>query len=334
MGGQPVAERERPGERGAALLTVLLLVAIVAVIAAGALEKLRLSTRVAGNAGTTEQLRAYAVAAEALALSRVGDLAGASASRTTLAGGWSGRPFALPLPGGGQASARVTDGGNCFNVNGLVTATAPGVYTSAPLQRPVFTRLMRLVAVPPQVADQIAGAAADWIDTDQDQQANGAEDTTYLGRDPGYRTGGTLMADASELRALNGMTPEVYAALRPWVCALPVASPAPINVNTLLPEQAPLLAMLVADTLPVETARRALLARPAQGYASTTAFWTQPALSSLAVGDASGGTVVKSGWFDLAIDVRVGTQSLEEHALIDATRLPARLANRQWGERS
>ena len=327
-----MAERSR--ERGAALLTVLLLVAIVAVIAAGALEKLRLSTRVAGNAGTTEQLRAYAEAAEALALSRVGALAGADAGRTTLAGGWSGRPFALPLPGGGLASARVSDGGNCFNLNGLVTEVGPGVYASAPLQRLVFTRLLRLVAVPPQVADQVAGAAADWIDTDQDQQANGAEDTTYLGRDPGYRTGGTLMVDPSELRALNGVTPDVYAALRPWVCALPIARPAPINVNTLLPEQAALLAMLPPDTLSLEAARRALLARPAQGYANPTAFWTQPALASLSLSDAAGGTTVKSGWFDLSIDVRVGTQSLEEHALIDATRLPVRLANRQWGERS
>ncbi|WP_374942803.1 type II secretion system minor pseudopilin GspK [Sphingomonas sp.] len=327
-----MAEPNTPGERGAALLTVLLLVAIVAVIAATALEKLRLSTRIAGNAGTTEQLRSYAQAAEALALARIGPLI--EGNRTTLVGGWSGKPFTLPLPGGGVATARVSDGGDCFNLNGLVVQIGPGVYQSAPVQRQVFARLMRLTGTPPQVADQVAGAAADWIDTDGEVQAGGAEDFTYQGRDPSYRTAGTLMADPSELRALNGMTPEVYAALRPWVCALPVAQPAKINVNTLLPEQAPLLAMLLPDTLPVETARRALLSRPAQGYASTAAFWTQSALSSLSTGEAAGQTAVKSGWFALAIDVRVGTGSLEEHALIDATRLPPRLATRQWGERS
>ena len=37
-------------ERGAALLTVLLLVAIIAVLAGAALERLRLTTRLAGNA--------------------------------------------------------------------------------------------------------------------------------------------------------------------------------------------------------------------------------------------------------------------------------------------
>lgn len=323
---------EREGERGAALLTVLLLVAIVAVIAATALEKLRLSTRIAGNAGTTEQLRSYAQAAEALALARLGPLV--EGTRTTLVGGWSGKPFALPLPDGDMATARVSDGGDCFNLNGLVVQIGAGVYQSAPAQRQVFARLMRLTGTPPQVADQVAGAAADWIDTDGEVQAGGAEDSTYQGRDPSYRTAGTLMADPSELRALNGMTPEAYAALRPWVCTLPVAQPAAINVNTLLPEQAPLIAMLLPDTLSVETARRALLSRPAQGYASTAAFWTQPAFSSLSTGEAAGQTAVKSGWFALAVDVRVGTGSLEEHALIDATRLPARLATRQWGERS
>ena len=54
-------------ERGAALLTVLLLVAIVAVLAGTALERLRLTTRLASNALAGEQARGYARAAEALA---------------------------------------------------------------------------------------------------------------------------------------------------------------------------------------------------------------------------------------------------------------------------
>lgn len=313
------------------MLTVLMLVAIVAVIAATSLEKLRLSTRIAGNAGATEQARGYALAAEALALARIGTLQGADATRTTLIGGWSGRPFSLPLPGGGVATARVVDGGNCFNLNGLVTRGAPGVYRSAPLQRMQFSRLMRVVGVPAQVADQVSGAAADWIDSDADQQAGGAEDPTYLARDPAYRTAGTLMADPSELRALNGVTPAVYAQVRPWICTLPIATPAPVNVNTLQPEQAPLVAML-GETISVDAARRALLSRPLAGFASSSAFVAQLG-SAGAAADGGAQLAVKSGWFALDVDVRDGATTLEEHALIDATRLPARLATRQWGER-
>ena len=50
-------------ERGAALLTVLLLVAVIAVLAATALERLRVSTRLAGNAAALDQARGLAFAA-------------------------------------------------------------------------------------------------------------------------------------------------------------------------------------------------------------------------------------------------------------------------------
>ena len=312
-----------PRERGAALLTVLMLVAVIAVMAGGALEKLRLSTRLASNAASGEQARAYAVAAEAMAVVRVGDLMASSPKRITLAGGWSGRPFGLPLPGGGLATARVSDGGNCFNLNGLVTQVAPGVYSSGDItQRVRFTRLMGLIGIPQQVAQQVAGGAADWIDTDQDQQAGGAEDARYTG----YRTAGTLMADPSELRAVAGVTPEIYAALRPWVCALPTTEAAKINVNTLLPEQAPLLAMVGPDTLSVDAARALLMRRPPQGYGDANAVFGGLANAG------SQDTAVTSTWFDLRIDVSVPGATLEERALIDATRLPVRLVSRQWGE--
>lgn len=322
-------ERGR-NERGAVLLTVLMLVAVIAVMAGAALEKLRLSTRLAGNAASGEQARGYAMAAEALALSKVANLLGQRPSRVTLAGGWSDRPFGLPLPGG-LAVARVTDGGNCFNLNGLVTSAAPGVYVASPAQRDRFARLMTLLAVAPQIAQQIAAGASDWIDTDQDQQPSGAEDGQYLSRDPAYRTAGTLMADPSELRAIDGMTPTIYATIRPWLCTLPVAKPAIVNVNTLTPEQAPLVAML-ARNLSVEAARGLLLQRPPEGYGDVSIFWRGASLQGSDVADGPSQSGIVSTWFKLRVDVTLGTTQVEDHALIDATKLPARLVSRQWGE--
>ena len=319
-------------ERGAALLTVLMLVAVIAVMAGSALEKLRLSTRLAGNAAAIEASRGYARAAETLALGRINSLLGQDASRVTLAGGWSGKPFGLPLPGGGTAVARVADGGNCFNLNGLVTRSGPGVYTSNGAARLQFARLMRLLDIPGQSAEGIAAAASDWIDSDQDQQASGAEDGVYLGQSPGYRTAGTLMADPSELRAVEGVTPDIYARLQPWICTLPAAQPARINVNTLLPEQAPLLAMLLPDTLGVEAARQALLKRPPQGFSSIATFMALPGLGQ--AGDAGAQMAVTTNWFKLDIAVTKNGTDLQQHGLIDATHLPAHLATRQWGEAS
>ncbi len=325
----------RGQERGAALLTVLMLVAIIAVMAGAALEKLRLSTRLAGNAATGEQARAYAFAAETMALTRVSTLLGQSPKRVTLAGNWSNTPFGLPVPGG-FATARVRDGGNCFNLNGLVMQAqgAPGTYITNPEIRPQFVRLMRLLDVPVQVAEQIASGTADWIDSDQDQQAMGAEDGAYLGRETPYRTAGTLMTDPSELRPVAGMTPAIYTTLRPWICTLPIAEPSSINVNTLLPEQAPLFAMLYPDTLQVGSAQQMLLRRPPQGYADVGAITKAAALQGAANLAPGAVATVKSTWFTLDIDVTLGSTQMQERALIDANRLPAQLVSRQWGEPS
>src|ERR1700751_1950071 len=97
---------DHPSERGAALLTVLLLVAVIAVLASTALEKLRLSTRLGSNAVAMDQARAYSFAAETLALTKVSDLLKTSSTHVTLAGGWSNRPTPLPVPGG-IATARL-----------------------------------------------------------------------------------------------------------------------------------------------------------------------------------------------------------------------------------
>lgn len=320
---------DRSAERGAALLTVMLLVAVIAVLAATALERLRLSTRLTGNAAAVEQGRAYAQAAEVLALTRIDGVLGQGLQRVTLAGGWSDRPFGLPVPGG-AAVARLTDGGNCFNLNGLVSQRGPGVYVANPAARAQFVRLMRLLNVPAQVAEQVAGGAGDWIDTDDTEQPSGAEDNRYLGGAMPYRTSGTLMADPSELRAVSGVTPDVYRTIRPWLCTLPKAEPAVLNINTLTPEQAPLVAMLFPDTVSVPAARQMLLRRPPQGYGDATPFFSSG--GSAATPESPQQAGVTTVWFRLRIDVQLGAGSVEEHGLIDATRLPARLVSRQWGE--
>lgn len=323
---------DRREERGAALLTVLLIVAVISVLAATALERLRLATRLAGNVVAVDQARGYAMAAETLMQLRVNRLLASNPTRITLDGGWAGRPFQLAVPGG-LITATVTDGGNCFNLNGLVKAQGDDQLIAQPPAIEQFVRLMRLLGIVDQVARPIAAATADWIDTDNDPQPQGAEDTRYQGGDAGYRTAGTLMADPSELRAVTGVTPEIYTKLRPWLCTLPIAKPARINVNTLLPEQAPLFAMLLPGTLDVERAHAILLERPAQGFSSTFEFWRLPARNGITADPlATAQTAVTTQWFNLAIQVRMGDAELNETALIDASGQNAQIAARSWGD--
>ena len=313
-------------ERGAALLTVLLLVAVIAVMAATALERLRVSTRLTANAGALDAARGYAYAAETLATTRVTSLLSKAGDRVALLGGWSDRPFGLPIPGG-VATARVRDGGNCFNLNSLVVEAPDGSYSANNQTLLQFGRLIRLLRVPG--GEAIPAAAADFIDSDDAALPGGAEDAAYRG----YRTSGTLMADVSELRAVSGVTAEQYRLLRPWLCTLPTVDRAVINVNTLLPEQAPLLAMLL-ETGGVEAVRGVLLRRPEAGYGSTDPVWNALSLGGAGTPamDAKGQTGVKTVWFALTIDVVANGAELHEQGLIDARALPARLVSRQWGD--
>jgi len=319
----------RPGERGAALLTVLLLVAVISVMAASALERLRLSTRLAANAVALDAARGYAYAAETLATTRVTSLLSQARDRVALTGGWSGRPFGLPIPGG-SATARVTDGGNCFNLNSLVLRAPDGSYAVNIESLQQLQRLARLLRVPD--GDRVAAAAADWIDSDDSPLSGGAEDSDYRG----YRTAGVLMADVSELRAVRGVTPEVYRTLRPYLCTLPLAQRNVFNVNTLLPEQAPLLAMLVGESLSIEAAQGVLLRRPPNGWSSVDQMWAQLSTQSGGASQigAAQSTSVKTVWFALRVDVTLGTAELHEQGLIDARTLPVRLVTRQWGDAS
>jgi len=330
----PEQPRIPASERGAALLVVLLIVSVIAVLAATALERLRLTTRLGGNAIALDQARAYAMGAEALTMQRVEQLLTRDGARVTLDGGWSGRPFSFTVPGG-VIAATLTDGGNCFNLNSLVTRPSDDsdLLATRPEAVAQFARPMPVLGVPAQQAGSIAAATADWIDSDNDQQAQGAEDGSYARGEVRYATGGTLMSDPSELRAVVGVTPQIYAKLAPWICALPEAKPSRINVNTLTPEQAPLVAMLLPDTLDIAGAHAVLLERPPQGFASVNAFWNVPSKRGItADGTAQQQASVTSGWFNLQVDVVVGDTRLTERSLIDARRSPVQIVSRAWGD--
>lgn len=320
-------------ERGVALLTVLLLVAVMAVIAATALDRLQLSTRLAANAGSVTQARAFALAAEHIATSRIEDLIQADAAQTTLAGGWMNTERQLPIPGG-TAVATVGDGGNCFNLNSLVSENRSGQLVSAPFALQQFIALMGHIGIDRDAAYVIAASAADWIDNDLAPIPGGAEDGYYRGLETPYVPPNHMMTSTSELRAVNGVTPEYWDILRPWVCALPIAELSPINVNTLLPEQAPLLAMLVPQSnMDLDRAASYLARRPPTGWGSLLNFWGDPVLADLKPRrEATTQTKLKTEWFTLDAEISLGNSEVRERALIDARRAPVRVLWRDWGD--
>lgn len=319
-----------PSERGAALLSVLLLVAVMAVIAAVMLDRLNLAVRLAGNGQAMTQARLYATSAETMAMARIKAMVDQSDERTVDRAGLLGRDFPLPMARG-TVVARVEDAGNCFNLNSLVEADAQGSLKLRVIGLNQLRALMAGLAIPEAEAAVASDAVADWIDSDNLPAPNGAEDETYQGSAVPYRTAGRLIGDVSEIRAVRGMTPQYYERLRPWLCALPGADLSPININTLRPDQALLLTMLSPTTIPVERARALLARRPALGWASADE-------ALLSAGGEGGGVPlnqlqVRSRWFALTQVVTVDSAVVEEQSMIDVGNNPPRVAFRSWGDR-
>jgi general secretion pathway protein K len=324
--------RVAPAEQGAALLTVLLLVAVMAAVSVVALEKLRLSTHLAANGQALDQVRAYAIGAETLAALRVGELSGQETGVTTLAGGWNGRRFPIAVPGG-IMTATLRDGGNCFNLNSVVEGDELDKLVARPSGIAQFIALMSILGIGEADARRVAASLTDWIDGDSIPIPQGAEDGDYSRGETRYLNANTLLSEVSELRAVAGVTPEIYATLRPWVCALPAAALSPLNVNTLLPEQAPLLAMLIPDQLDLPRARQILAQRPAEGWESLDLFWQLPALDALVPPmEVQGQPELRTRWFTLDLDVELGGAQVRETALIDGGLSPARIVLRRWGD--
>lgn len=323
--------KPRPGERGAALLTVLMLVAVIGVIAAASLERLKLQTHLSGNMAAIDQARHYAIAGEAIARTRISDVS--SADRTmTVAGDWLDRPNAFPIDNG-HATAKLSDAGNCFNLNSLVSQSEQGERVIRPVAVRQFEALMTIIGIQPRVAGLIAQSAADWIDTDTVPQPGGAEDETYARAPIPYRAANALMADISELKAVAGMEPAIYERVRPWICALPLAELSPININTLRHDQAPLVVMLLPDRLSLAFAQRMIDERPATGYSAVENFWSKPALRGITPPvEVMAQTKIKTRWFALEMRIELGGAELTELALIDGAANPAKIVLRSWGD--
>jgi general secretion pathway protein K len=315
-------------ERGAALLSVLLLVAVMATVAATALDRIGIGTHLAANAATVGQGRAWLESAELLATTKIEDLLAAD-DRKTLAAGWAGLERRISLPDGGVIRVRIEDGGNCFNLNSLVQTTDDGRLVGRPTAVKQFATLMMMLGMDANAANHIAASASDYIDSDSVPQEFGVEDSS-ANLPPNQ-----IMADVSELRAVQGVTDRQYALLSRWICALPATELSGINVNTLLPEQAPLVAMLGQGSIDPRKAEVAIAQRPAAGFDDALDFWQLPGLAAI---DPPTGAVdqvkVRTSFFLLKARVDSSDIDVRETALIDARATPARVIRRTFADAS
>jgi general secretion pathway protein K len=319
-------------ERGAALITVLLLVAVMSALIAVSFDRLGLALRRERNRSTAEEVRLDMMSAETIALDRITQLQSIDQSKTPAGTAWQDVPVRVPIPSG-QIVARLRDAGNCFNLNSLVSTLPDGEFAAQPSAISQFSRLLELSGVNSSDAGSIAVSAADWIDSDTIPQPGGREDEGYTSLAVPYRTGNGLMQDTGEILAVAGMNPDLFARLKPLLCAHPETTFSGYNVNTLTALQAPLVAAMFASGVSNDMVLAALRNRPVNGFNSAQDFLAEPSLR--AAGPSGLATVqlrLRSSWFRLELMAILNDSDFSETALIDGRFQPARLVRRTYGE--
>ncbi len=324
-------------DAGAALVTVLVMLVVMAVLATAVLEAARFSLRRMDNQRQMDQARWYLLGAERFAASRADELADAAERGDVDATGWQGRPLAFPVDGG-AISLTLWDGSNCFNLNSVVIRNEDDQLTANPAGLIEFGRVLEASQVPVFNAPALAAALADFIDSDGLPLPGGIEDEPARGQRGAYRTANTPIGDVSELLNVRGFSPGIVAALAPLVCVREQTTPAVMNVNSLRPENAALLRAVFGDELSLSAAQSLIAGRPRQGWDSVDAFLRDPRISGLEFSDALRARFAVRPRF-LIMTAQVRWRDLEEGsaALIEVgppSRVVRRVMGAQASERS
>jgi general secretion pathway protein K len=207
-------------QRGLALITAMLVVAIAATTAAYLSLDQQIWSRQAQN--LTDRAQAEVVRAGALewSMTILAKDAKDNPQSDDLTEDWAKDLPPLAVEGG-QVAGKIHDAQGKFNLNNLVRGGKP-----SPPDIGTFRYLLQSLSIDPNLTD----AVIDWIDADSNASAAGAEDIDYLQMKTPYRAANQPFQSVEELRLVRGFTRDMVDKLRDFVTALP--QPTAINVNT------------------------------------------------------------------------------------------------------
>jgi len=209
-------------QRGVAVLTAILIVAIGTSIAVSLLWESTLDQRRTESAVLSDQGLLWVQGAEAWAADILRQDLVDSPDSDSFADIWAIELAPLPVEGG-TIAGRLEDLQGRFNINNLLNqdGTENGFAVAQ------FERLLVSLNLDPTVA----GRLVDWLDADSEPRfPDGGEDIAYASETIPYRTPNAIVTSSTELMALAGIDATAYAALEPYVTALPQGTR--INVNT------------------------------------------------------------------------------------------------------
>ena len=289
-----IAMKNDSSQRGIALLTILVMVALATILAATIAKR---QTNTAENTGylmRQDQSLLYAKSAEAFFSELLIQDSDNGGNIDHLQENWAKPMPAFPVEDG-FVSGRLLDESGKFNLNNLLKADG-SVDDSA---RRWFEKLLQRVGL----AAELSQAVIDWQDADDETTgAMGAESNYYQGLDPSYLASNTKFHQVEELKLLRGFEGKNYDLIAPYVTALPEATK--ININT----AAPLLLASIDPKIDVKTVEQELKAKQAEltYFNNVEDLWKLNAFSGIEPQnktDAAAWLDNKSNYFTAQIEV-------------------------------
>jgi general secretion pathway protein K len=285
-------------QRGVALVMVLLIVAMATTIAAFMAQQQGFWQRAMENGRDRAQARRIAEAGIDWARAVLAD----DAAVNQYDHGkemWAMKLPAIPVEGG-EVQGTIIDQQGLFNLNNLVRN---GVASTVELAR--LQRLLTALGLP----QELGGALADWMDTNSETSANGAEDEYYMNLAKPYRCANRPLSDIGELAWVKGFDAGIIKRLEPFVSVLPESNTA-VNVNFAPPEV--LVAMLPGLTL--QDARQIVVQIKTTPFKNTTEFLQQ--LPKSVAQDGTMNLSVSSQYFMVTGYATQGDGASAAHALL------------------
>ena len=291
--------RTRKSQRGVALITALLVFALLATLGANLAWEAYLDVRRTMTMLYHDEGSQAALGAESWVMSLL--LNDAEESETDHLGElWALEMPVLPVESDtirGVLQGGIVDLNGRFNVNNLVSSNGkidPDVLDQ-------FRRLLVAIDLDPRIAER----AADWIDADQEAELAGAEDSIYSGMIPPYRTANQKLTSVSELAALEGMDKATMDILLPHITALPGRTV--INVNT---ATGPVLRSL-SDDISAQVAESLISEREEAGFTNVETSFA-PYLGQ----EEARNLKETSDFFQLKVIVQIDTVRITYYSLL------------------
>ena len=285
----------RTRQRGIALVTAVLVVAIAAVVATSMMSRQNFDTRRTANIVHRDQAIAYALGAEYWAGIELGKDAKQN-HFDHLNEIWAYDLPPMPIDGG-YVNGRLEDLQGRFNLNSVLD----------PLQAERFIRLCGALNVDPDFVP----ALQDWIDEDTEVRDNGAEDDSYTLLDPPYRAANGFLADTSELLLVRGVSVQDYNTLMFFISALP--GDGAINVNT----ASPLLLQSLTRDVTLPEVEGIVAQRAAAPFQDIDTFVADEAFAGREISEKY--LTVASQYFLLTADVMLGDAPLTLQSVLTRT---------------